>query len=518
MKKLRFQLHLSIASAYNSHNMPDDRDSEDRNRNTGSSKMPQDRDAYDSETNPFVAFRRFADEQVSSLLQSITGLPSTVSPPQSDRWMIFNDDQGYKSMSYRQRSDQNNGGERGNASDPGAAGSSSGDRNKTPLNDSEWPPERSTQYQQPEQEDRWQSPSRRNQRHGGSDFLGLESFFDRFEDHFLPSSSPFFHPHRHFSLFDMFEDSSSPTWPITYIMFSPYSPLHLERQAYYRAHHERGVFTSLMSSFHPDSECDPTEPQWREAFEDLLRLENGKPMLDRQALKAGETETEKDWLHGLVKRGSLGDRWKYVSGTDDQPWSSMTFEGRSEDRRALQDKEEELSETTENREEAESELEMYERYLEDLEARSRELLQGFSQSPILSLLLDERQRRHDGWNQSQQGMAHTEDEQRSEDTETWLDLVSGGNRKSVPETPVEKATTESVKPIDGKAPRVISTISHTERRRLEDGTIQTKIVKTRRFADGREETDESVEVTNPQSGDGKSSDGTKSGGGWFWKD
>ena len=164
LKKLSFQLHPSIASAYNSHNMPNDRDSENRNHNLDSSRMPREQDTYDSENNPFVAFRRFADEQVSSLLQSITGLPSAVSPPQSDRWTIFNDDQGYKSMAYRQRSDQSNAGERGYMSDSGAAGSSSRDGSETPSNNDGKNPEDSSQYQQTGQDDRWQSPSRRNQR------------------------------------------------------------------------------------------------------------------------------------------------------------------------------------------------------------------------------------------------------------------------------------------------------------------------------------------------------------------
>lgn len=497
--------------------MPNDRDSEARSRNRDSSKMSHDRDTYDSENNPFVAFRRFADEQVSSLLQSITGLPSAVSRPQSDRWMIFNEDQGYNSMAYRQRSDQINAGERGYTTGPGADNSSSGDRNVAPS-DSEKHSERSAQYHQPEQEDRWPSSSRRNHRYGHSDFFGFESLFDRFDDHFLPFSSPFFHPRLHSTVFDMFEDTSSPAWPITYILFSPYSPLHLERQAYYRAHNDRGVFTSLMSSFRPDSERDPTEPQWREAFEDLLRLENGKPMLDPQALTALKTETEKDWLQGLVKRGSLGDHWKYLSGTDNHGWSGITFDQSSEDRHALPEKK--PTETMENREEAETELDIHERFLSDLEeARKLRMLQDFATSPsrILDLLHYEAQRRQDGWNQSR-GIAGADDEQSSEDTETWVDLVSGGNRKSVPETQVDSTSTEPVKLAEESPPRVISTMSHTERRRLADGSVQTKVVKTKRFADGREETDESVEVTHPQSGDRKSSDSPKSGGGWFWKD
>ncbi|KAJ5495275.1 hypothetical protein N7539_000391 [Penicillium diatomitis] len=84
--------------------MPSDRDSEDKNRDDNSNPSNKSRDPPpENETNPFVAFRRFADEQVSAVLQSITGLPSTFSPPQTDRWTIFTDDETYESTKYRHR-------------------------------------------------------------------------------------------------------------------------------------------------------------------------------------------------------------------------------------------------------------------------------------------------------------------------------------------------------------------------------------------------------------------------------
>ena len=50
---------------------PDDRDSNSRKLCT---------DSFD---NPFIAFQRFVDEQISSMLQSVTGLPSTLKNPRS---------------------------------------------------------------------------------------------------------------------------------------------------------------------------------------------------------------------------------------------------------------------------------------------------------------------------------------------------------------------------------------------------------------------------------------------------
>jgi hypothetical protein len=508
-------LQSSITHATTS-NMPNENDPDD-NKHQDSSKMPHDRD-WTEESNPFVAFRRFADEQVSSVLQSITGLPSSISPPQHDRWTILTDDKGYGSMKYRHRDGVEDARERSYPSDIGAGANPppSGDKDEPSSSDKEKPVTRPSQFRQPENTDQHQQ-SRRKIRNGPSDFLGIDSLFDRFEHDFLPFSSSFFHPHHRFSFPDLYEENS-PTWPMTYIMFSPYSPLLLERQAHYRARREGGVFSSLMSTIRSDSERDPGEPQWREAFEDLLRLENGKPMLDRDALAAGKTESGTDWLHSLVKRGSLGDRWKYVTGSDAHPWTGITYDtGRNGSSRALPEKHAE-TESREDGEQGETELDAYERFLHDIESREQAFFRGVSESPLLRLLLDERHRERDQPENYQRDLPSPEDKQGDDDNESWLDLVSGGNRKSVPETPLESTSTSEAQPAAVPEARVISTMSRTERKRLTDGSVQTTIVKTKRYADGREETDESVETTHPRSGDGQSADDNKSKSGWFWKD
>ncbi|KAJ5304224.1 uncharacterized protein N7443_003884 [Penicillium atrosanguineum] len=493
--------------------MPKENDPDDK-KNQNPPKMPHDRDWTD-ESNPFVAFRRFADEQVSSVLQSITGLPSSVTPPQHDRWTIFTDDKGYGSMKYRHRDGAENAGDRNYPSDQGAGTNppSSGDKDEPSSDNNEKSVTRPSQFRQPEK-DQNQQP-RGNMRNGPSDFFGIDSFFDRFEHDFLPFSSSLFHPHQRFSFPDLYEENS-PTWPMAYVMFSPYSPLLLEHQAHYRARREGGVFSSIMSTLRSDSERDPTEPQWREAFEDLLRLENGKPMLDYDALTAGKAENGTEWLHGLVKRGSLGDRWKYVTGSDSHPWTGIKFDtGRNGDSPALSER---AAEPRQNGEQAESELDVYERFLQNIEARERESFRGVPESPLLRLLLDERQREQDAPENYQRGLPSAEDKQGDDDNESWLDLVSGGNRKSVPETPPEPTSTSEGKPVALPEARVVSTMSRTERKRLADGSVQTTIVKTKRYADGREETDESVETTHLRSGERQSAEDNKSKGGWFWKD
>ena len=78
-------------------------------------------------------------------------------------------------------------------------------------------------------------------------------------------------------------------------------------------------------------------------------------------------------------------------------------------------------------------------------------------------------------------------------------------------------------PSDGaSSSHIISTMSRTERTQLPDGSVQTKKVVTKRYADGREETDSSVETTHPRSGNVDSSSSgegeSKPKNGWFWKE
>ncbi|KAJ5517831.1 hypothetical protein PEX1_020970 [Penicillium expansum] len=470
------------------------------------------KDWPDDENNPFVAFRRYADEQVSTMLQSITGLPSMVTQPHNGHWDIFADNHGYQNRMARQRTGDNT----ENSSYPtdresasGYPGNRDGDDPRNYAKNSLSP--------SPESDDSW-----RKWCNGPSDFFGLDSFFDRFfEDRFFPFASQLLHSGHNLLLRDMFEDTDSPTWPIGYILFSPYSPLHLERQAQYQAHRDKGVFSSLMSSLHLNSDRDPSEPQWREAFEDLLRLENDKPMLDGNA-PATRSESGKDWLQGLVKRGSLGDKWKYVPRTNGQPWSGITLSSRAgpeqdqSQSRSLPEKEKESADTKE----ADSELDLYERFLHDIENREREFFRGVSESPLLRLLLEERRQQQEELEKYRRSPPTPDDQHSHDDNENWIDLVSGGNKKSVPETPrdlpaeIDSKPTEAVsEPVQS---RVISTMTRTERVRLPDGSVESKIVNTRRFADGREESNESVEVSHPQESSKLESDSSKNG--WFWRD
>ncbi|KAL4923755.1 uncharacterized protein BDV17DRAFT_276331 [Aspergillus undulatus] len=456
------------------------------------------RQLHDDE-NPFVALRRFADEQFSSMLQAVVGLPSSFGPPRSERWTIF-DEESYRDHQRRQRENytENNGdGETNNADAPSTSGSQNSTNNDiTPTSKSQWPSESTSDIN-----------------------LFFDSFFDRcwLSD---SMSSRLFYPYRN-PPFSTMTSSQSPIWPVNYLMFSPYSPLHLERHARYRSRRDQGVFSSLMSSmsFSSEADHDPDEPRWREAFEDLLRLENGKAMLDRDSGSLAKRESGYEWLQGLVKRGSLGTGWKFSAGSDAQP-SSITLDNSRREDRSLTDTEQEQS-VTPTSDEAHAkpltEQDMYDRFLADIDAREREFASDFHNSPLLRFLLEERRRNRNGLFPSERDF--------NDETETWLELVSGGSKKSVPdtqstETPLEPAPAALESPVTtDKASAenyVVSTQTSTSRVTLPDGSIQTKIVKTKRFADGRVETDSSTDVSHPPQREGGSESDGKSG--WFWRD
>ncbi|PYH42701.1 uncharacterized protein BP01DRAFT_375968 [Aspergillus saccharolyticus JOP 1030-1] len=457
---------------------------------------------WPEDDNPFVAIRRFADEHISSVLQSVTGLPSSFTPP-SERWSIIDDDVHYRQRAAQDGKDSNSTSSNNNLEDPThtsqARNPSDGSYNNSAHHHHHFHP--------------------RNYR-SDPDFFS-NSFFDRFwlDDHF-PSRvfQPFHRP-----IFHNLVSDASPAWPVPYLMFSPYSPLHLERQAQYRhAHRDRGVFSSLMSTLSLASEeegdSDPTEPRWREAFEDLLRLENGKPMLERDDKAVVARESGQDWLQGLVKRGSLGDRWKFVSaGTDNQPWSTITFDS-SDLRDALKAQSTDAEGFAQSETDILTDQDLYDRFLDDLQAREREFAREVHESPVLRFLLDDR-RRLSEWPlrimRDEDGDFYPPQQRQAPGAESALPQTEDPAVSS--ETPSASLESTTV-----NKPYVISTQTRTERIRLSDGSIQTKTVRTQRFSDGREETNESVDVVKPrpmvQGEQNQPSDESgQNKDGWFWK-
>lgn len=488
----------------------------DKNQPKSSSGSERSSSIWPEDDNPFIAFRRFADKQISSMLQSVTGLPSMTTPPTG----ALEDGSIYKGTRFRSAGDDDQG------SHPSGSGNDSNNDSSWPgrypgntnssRNDDKnrWDP-LSSWWLWSESEDPWQSHPRR-WFHRTSDFFGFDSFFDRFwlDDRFSVPFGRFDISHPFFT--DLMGDyESSVAWPMTYLMFSPYSPLHLE----HRSRHGRGVFSSIMSSLKLKSGREPGEPQWREAFEDLLRLENGKPMLDQDSTAVSKRETGREWIEGLVERGSLGSDWKFVSGKDGQPWSGFTMDSSNfteNNRPQLEAGDADRKEQSSQKNKPITEADLYEHFLDHIENKF------FSElTPLRRAILEEKHRNQEKRAENQPS---SNEVIRDGASDSWVEQFRGKNENPARESTQISNFEETRLTESTGLPNVVSTMSSTERIRLPDGSMRTKIVKIKRFADGREETNESVEVTNPpQPGAGSVSnrdeaekkDGPK--GGWFWK-
>ena len=483
---------LSLAAyyieLYNAMSSDDDQNRQSLPANSSSSRGPRQ---WPDEDNPFVAFRRFADEQISSMLQSVMGLPSMITPPVSDQWSIFTEDQGPTSVSKSQSQEKNEDKKNALAS---------------------------------QKEEDTLAPYRYGNRWGKHD--GPLVFWRTDFDDFVPFASRFMHTFLPpFGGDGDFEDSA--TWPGAFLVFSPYSPINLERRPgrSFSGDHGGGVFSSLMSSMRLASESDKefeakedgSEPQWHEAFEDLLRLENGKPMLDRNdAAGAGtvaKRETGMAWLKGMVQRGSLGDGWKWYQHADNSPDGYFMLE-RERSSPFPQDSAQEHSQGPAKEGYAPvTEQDMYEQFLHDLERRENEFSKLFDESLTLRFLLGDQERKRELlerqrnlFDTTHQGLSTTDS------------YESQGTTTSYHNEWPQQADTPS---------NVVTTRTKTVRSNTKDGSTHTKTIKTNIFADGHEETEETSstvpaankQVQSPTGQDqGQEENANEKGSskGWFW--
>ncbi|EFR01195.1 hypothetical protein MGYG_04197 [Nannizzia gypsea CBS 118893] len=461
--------------------------------------------AGDDEENPFISFRRYADKQLSNFLQSVVGLPSAVLPPAKD-WLGMNDEELSQALSARRDSSDNDCYHRHkcrdcNSNDDFSPSHGGYDERLFGANPS------ST-----EQHRRYSSQSI------------PASAFDALFDSAWPTDPSFLfrdtaHLHGPFIL-DFMAPSTSAGWPISYLMFSPYSPLQLERQRQLRQRYQDDASSSWFSSLAPSHEHRGLrEPQWREAFEDLLRIENGKPMLDRDPREERPRESRKSWLAGLIQRGSLGDGWSHINQPDGDgdyfKFQHIASNDTSPDHERTSQKNEASEEGNQF-----SELDLYDSFLHKVN-HGTDISQT---SPLLRAILEERKQQRQQLEELQlqwREMFREKEMERADDRQAIAD-------SAVIRSTASRTNKDLLQPI-------VSSVTTTQRVMQPDGSIKTKTVVSKRFADGREENTETEEVTrNKHSavdessqvvasrGDNQRStpDGRekKRSGGWFWQE
>lgn len=434
--------------------------------------------SQDDNTNPFIAFRRFADEQMSTLFNSVFGLHAPSSSSSSDR--ATKDYQAWlqEARESRDRIDReteemgkimdvcerahNEQQEQGSPWDAYMKSmkeqqeqDSAQDDTQRPTHDDEEPlrcPYRPVQREVPVE------------RYGHSTGFSEENAYDLFP---LSTGLSISFPCDAFSILGEQFNSS----PITYLLYGPYSPIRLEQHQMFK----------------------DQDVHWREAFEDLLAMQSGqdvgtectnRPDLSKAewiremiALAARQRERERK-----VEKRQEGERRTSTAIRRKPGFLDRFADSRQPENDADPDEDEDddnfdEDDNGEDDDEEASELDLYERFLDPKTAASMTPHLAQSASRSFARL------QHDS-----------------------APAVTNSNR-----------------------PSILSTLTTTERVMLPDGTVNTKVVLKKKFSDGREESSETLHTQNPvpqaqshvlDKGNKKDSNkneaNEKKSKGWFW--
>lgn len=254
--------------------------------------------------------------------------------------------------------------------------------------------------------------------------------------------------------------------PIAYLLYSPYSPIRLEKQSHL---------------------CDQGA-KWREAFEDLLAVQNGQVLPPKSSQRIPVNSV--DWVRGMM---------------------DLAIMERGED-------------------------------TEESSSAAVKTSKAIGQDPgVMSRFTSTRQSENDAEEEEDADNDDINDDGDAETTE--LDMYDRffGSRQQSPNASASAAARSfahlrldsSPSDTDSNNPSILSSLTTTERTTLEDGSVHTKVVLKKRFSDGREESTETVHYQNAvrQTQDAASTlindeDARKTGkdketkenknNGWFW--
>ena len=221
-----------------------------------------------------------------------------------------------------------------------------------------------------------------------------------------------------------------PSVPIAYLLYSPYSPVQLEQQPHL---------------------CDHGA-KWREAFEDLLAVQNGEKLPPRCSQRMPESSF--DWVRGMIdlaicKRVEDAEESSSTAGKTSEaikqdPGLLSRFISATQPENDAAGKEEMDNDDRDGDAEI-TELDMYDSFLGSQQPSSNGTARAAARS-----------------------YAHLQQD-------------------SSPSNPSDT---------DSKPSRILSTLTTTERTTLQDGSVHTKVVLKKHFSDGREESTETVHHQN----------------------
>ncbi|KAL8793121.1 MAG: hypothetical protein Q9195_004327 [Heterodermia aff. obscurata] len=384
--------------------------------------------SQDDPRNPFEAFRRFADEQMSALLMSLTGRPPNAPKPRPSESSESDEDLPWilrgtsEEARRRYRKAQREMNEYVSEQEAAAAERLEAHNDERPR----------CPYRPADQETPQRDPIYSN-----------KCVRDRTDESDNDSSWAEDEPGRWISL----------TWPTHSLFTSDYSPLYLEKEL--------------------RSQGDGQK--WRHAFEDLIAIQSGMDMENRNSTQAKQCSG--NWIGSRLHRDLFGaprHEAEHVSPHDGIPTSAeeagYSPEGIHYPVRHMQ-RAQSPNEPEREQEGEPDEDNEYDDYDtdEDLEDEAQTLAE-----------IDQHIFGLNG---------------RLFNTDFMQRLASQAFREVSQQLEHNSTSMQATDDDDKAKPSLISTFTTTERTTLPDGSVHTKMVLKKRFADGREENTETTHTT-----------------------
>lgn len=409
--------------------------------------------------NPFISFKRYADEQISSILQGVLAFPSAfTSTSPHDRWKAFDEEARRRSLERDARLEQQDRESRSGEENPYSAA----DVSTTPRN------------------------------------AASRGFPSGFLSHFLYGILN--------HLVD--EDDLPAAFPVAYVAWSPYSPLRLEEHGrlseagtkWRRAFED---LIAVQNGLEMPSESensryhDCSSAEWVRSMLDRGTLGRWKPICQKQmATRQPDNDADED------KEFTELDLYQSFLGAQSSPGTpSPATEHKTEPpsaesvSRLLPDRPSSAINTadilgrainaarkavqSDNAGHYDDAYEMYHRSLGHLLSAERRETNDEALKRIRTKISEYTER------VSELRVLLDEDDEADE----WEPHATGPTGK------VPIANTSSSTDNDQVKPSIVSTLTNTERRTLSDGTVHTRIVLKQRFADGNEECSETYLTT-----------------------
>ena len=279
-----------------------------------------------------------------------------------------------------------------------------------------------------------------------------------------------------------------------YIFKSPYSPLHLEKQNHFQEHGQK----------------------WRRAFEDLIAIQTGNEMEKHDQPQSKQRSAY--WVGSMLNRGVFGvigapdsdqDPLGTAGGLEEHDWMDTT----SAEETCLG-----IMRLLRAQERVEQQRELEKQQEEEEECRrvARLLRAQFQHEQLNKFEGNEDDDDDDDDDDDEYDNDADEEESLNEqEVCTELDLLervlglkgclfdrdlvqSMASQAFNSESASEETSTPKTRNAENGKPSIISTLTTTERITLPDGSVHTKMVLKKRFADGREESSETTHTTKDQ--------------------